>query len=391
MTNPPSIRGYTEGYYGRLLAWGERARLLECLGGLSMNAYLLAPKEDPCHRVEWRRDWDAAWWQGFREFTADAGRRGITAIAGLAPGMDFDFTSLDAPRDGTGRGAGDAAALLGKAQALVRAGASHVCLLLDDIDPVAKARLGPFEREGEAHAALANSLAGDLDCPVSVVPRIYADEITDGAEGYLEAFAAGLDGRIPVFTCGSHIIARSVDLSGTAIARAGIDPGRLVLWDNLYANDYCPRRLFLGLWLGREGVGSVMLNPTGLVETDCLLLALTGAGPDRAAWRRVFADHNVPEEFFAVAAFFDLPPDPDLPPGEGIPREGMGSKEADGLLEALDVLLWRWKAPLQREWYPFLKGLRDDILHLVGRKDAPRADTAFPPPLPIPAQQGGKG
>ena len=30
-------------------------------------------------------------------------------------------------------------------------------------------------------------------------------------------------------------------------------------------------------------------------------------------------------------------------------------------LAALDQLLWRWKSPLQREWYPLLMGLKHDL------------------------------
>ena len=393
MTNTPSFRGYIEGYYGRLLSWEERGRLLECLEGHAMNAYLHAPKEDPRHRLEWRNDWDDAWWKGFRGFAKDAARRGITAVAGLAPGLDFDFACLDGAG---GAAAGDAAILLGKAEALVRAGAGGVCLLLDDIDPLFEARRGPFGHEGEAHAALANLLAGRLECPVWVVPRVYADEITDGAEGYLEAFAATLGDGMTALTCGSHIVAPDTGLSGTGIVRAGIGADRLVVWDNLYANDYCPRRLFLGPWRGREGTGSIMLNPTGMVGTDCLLLALMHAGPERAAWRRAVAEHGVPEEFFTVAGFFDLPPDPGRPPEAARDGGRLSAAMVGESLAALDVLLWRWKSPLQREWYPHLMGLRADILFRDGRMDPLRVAKTFPPLLAPPGgagagDQGGQG
>ena len=376
MTNPPSTRGYIEGYYGRLLSWEDRGRLLRCLERLSMNAYLYAPKEDPCHRLDWRSDWDGAWWKGFKAFAKDAGKRGVSVMAALAPGMDFNFASLEEAADGN-----DAAILLGKAGKMAKAGADRICLLLDDIDPIFEARKGPFAREGEAHAALANALAGQLDRPVCVMPRIYADEVTDEAEGYLDAFAARLDDGVSVLTCGSHIVAPSAALADTGIVRAGIDPRRLVVWDNLYANDYCPRRLFLGPWKGREEAGSIMLNPTGMVETDCLLLALTRAGPDRAAWRRTLVEHGVPEEFLAVAAYFDLPPDPGQPPEAGLPDTGFPGTGAEGLLAALDTLLWRWKGGLQREWYPFLMGLRADILYRDGRMDPLRVEKTFPPLL----------
>ena len=384
MTNPKRLRGYIEGYYGRLLSWGQRGRILQRLEQLSMNTYLYAPKEDPCHRLDWHRDWDRDWWKGFRDFAKDARKRGIAVVAAIAPGMDFDFADLEG-------GGGDAAILFGKADALAKAGADQVCLLLDDIDPVIESRRGSFGHEGEAHAGLANALAGRLELPVSVMPRIYADDVTEAAEGYLDAFAGRLDGQTPVLSCGTRIVAVSAGLSGTGIVKAGIDPRRIIIWDNLYANDYCPRRLFLGPWSGREEADSIMINPTGMVETDCLLLALMNAGPGRTSWRRTLLEHGVPEAFFAVAAFFNLPPDPDQPPEAERHDATFSGTVVEELLEALDVLLWRWKDPLQREWYPFLMGLRADILYRDDRMDIARIDRTFPPLLSSLGQTGRKG
>ena len=391
MTNPGTMRGYIEGYYGRLLSWEERGRILEGLERLSMNAYLYAPKEDPSHRFDWRRDWDGDWWKGFRRFTKDAGKRGVATIAALAPGIDFDYSSLEGIGNGTRKIGGDAVILLGKAEALVKAGADQICLLLDDVDPLFGVRKGPFRHEGEAHASLANILASKIDRPVSVMPRIYADEIADGADGYLDAFAAGLDDRLAVLTCGSHIVAMSTSLAGTGIVRAGIAPDRLVVWDNLYANDYCPRKLFLGPWRGREETDAILLNPTGMVETDLLLLELTRAGPDQGAWRKAFLDHGVPEAFFGIAPFFDLPPDPDQPPGSGRVEEVLAATGTEELLKSLDELLWRWKSPLQIEWYPFLMGLRSDILYRDGKMDPLRIDKVFPPLLAATGHLNRKG
>ena len=57
MTTP--ITGYAEGFYGRLLSWAERARILATLQSLGMNTYYYAPKEDPWHRFDWRTPYPA--------------------------------------------------------------------------------------------------------------------------------------------------------------------------------------------------------------------------------------------------------------------------------------------------------------------------------------------
>ena len=49
----------------------------------------------------------------------------------------------------------------------------------------------------------------------------------------------------------------------------------IAIWDNFYANDYCPSRLFLGPLKGRSLNKSIVghfLNGTGLKETDKFLL-----------------------------------------------------------------------------------------------------------------------
>ena len=98
------------------------------------------------------------------------------------------------------------------------------------------------------------------------------------------------------------------------------------------------------------------LNPTGMIETDLLLLAIMQESCDadtdaarNAAWDRVMAAHDVPDAFRVVAGFFDAP--------YGF-ESAFTLPDTAAALAALDKLLWRWKSPLQREWYPLLMGLK---------------------------------
>jgi hypothetical protein len=58
--------------------------------------------------------------------------------------------------------------------------------------------------------------------------------------------------------------------------------------------------------------------------------------------------------FFDIAAYFDAP--------QWLCRRICHSHRSETALAALEILLWRWKSPLQREWYPHLMGLKQDIL-----------------------------
>ena len=375
---PHARRGYIEGYYGRLLSWDDRKRIVDHLSNLGMTDYFYAPKDDPFHRFQWRREYDDEWRQAFQQFAQYAKTRHITVSAGLAPGIDFDFTGLEQDPK---KSESDYAILMQKAQQMIDDGASEIGLLMDDIDAGFPGHAGGFDHEGAAHTALANRLAADLDRPLHLTPRIYADNIyqEDAKKNgkYLAHMAKHLNPSIKVFTCGAHIIAADTSLSKTHMIKSGFAPDQLMIWDNLYAHDYCPRRLFLGAYWGRHDDQDILLNPTGLIETDLLLLSQMANGADH--WQDTCRDHGVPDAFFDVAGAFWLPPHDDLDDtAQTLGIKPINPDRFDEMLKALDELLWRWKSPLQREWYPYLMGLRQDILLLKGEMSPWRINKTLP-------------
>lgn len=358
------IRGYIEGYYGRLLTWQERRRIITGLATLGMNAYLYAPKEDPCHRVNWRNAWSDDWITEFTAMCDAAAACGVSVFAGIAPGLDYDPDRDSAEFD----------TLLAKALSLQAAGAHAIVVMFDDIEPPSPTLDPTLAGEIDLHAGIAARLAARLDVPTLVVPRIYADEISDAAADSYHALAAALPADMPLFHCGSHIVAGADPLSGTTTPAVDSFHQRLILWDNHYCNDYCPRRLFVGRHAGRTGVRDLMLNGTGMVETDMLLLGLMAAGDDKMAWREALATAGVPEAFHHIATWFDGPVAADMVP----PAPPPAGKAA---LDAIETLLWRWKTPLAREWYPFLFGLKHDLLIASGELPALRIAKTQTTPL----------
>ena len=352
-----NFTGYIEGYYGRLLDWRDRNRLLGGVAAAAMTSYFYAPKEDAFHRQFWRQPYDKAWHSEFTQFAATAAAKNIHLIAGIAPGLDFDFASLDASTDQKN----DFTILVAKARQFLANGASMIALLMDDIAADFEARSGSFTNEGRAHAALANRLGLAIDAAIIIVPRIYADSLItpDDTQSftYLEQFVGHLDPQHQVVYCGDDIVApRPFGDAG-----GHLDPASIIIWDNFYANDYCPRRLFLGPWRSAD-MPHIMLNPTGMIETDLLLLGLVAGARDQGGrgseagkiyWRELIQKAAVPDVFFDIAAYFDAP--------YGFAAE-FPMPSAKTALAALEILLWRWKSPLQREWYPHLMGLKQDIL-----------------------------
>ncbi|MDB2498703.1 protein O-GlcNAcase [Alphaproteobacteria bacterium] len=371
-----NFTGYIEGYYGRIFDWRDRNRLLSGVAAAGMTSYFYAPKEDACHRQFWRQPYDKAWQAEFTQFAVTAAAKNIHLIAGIAPGLDFDFASLDAARNQKN----DFTILVAKTRQFLANGASMIALLMDDIAADFEARSGSFTNEGWAHAALANRLGLAIDAAIIIVPRIYADSLITPddtqSSAYLEQFTSYLDPQHQVVYCGDDIVApRPFGDAG-----GHLDPASIIIWDNFYANDYCPRRLFLGPWRNTD-MPHIMLNPTGMIETDLLLLGLMAGGRDQAGrgseagkihWRELMQKAAVPDVFFDIAAYFDAP--------YGFAAE-FAMPSAKTALAALDILLWRWKSPLQREWYPHLMGLKQDILLANGELPLERIEKTQMAPL----------
>lgn len=416
-----SITGYAEGYYGRLLSWSERAQILDVLEHFRLNCYYYAPKEDPFHRLEWRRPYSEQWRGNFRDFCVRAREQGVGVVAGVAPAIDFDFAHLP---DGA-----DFLLLVQKCKALLSDGADTISLLMDDIDPDCENRLGSFKSEGFAHAALANALANALNgvpgahqddtwadrasavssstsapsislpsVPLWVTPRVYADELISDAPDYLPAFVGTLDEHHSILYCGSDVVAQNIHKqSSQQLHPAGSESAsteqrrhRVIYWDNLYANDYCPRRLFTGPWEQRDRSLNILLNLTGMVHTDCLLLELMAKvihrpmNPDTAEteietvmfeWLDVMAMHGVPDAFLTISDYFNHPvfnqaDAQNTRVGELVSLEGI--VRVNDALEAIEECLWRWKTPLSREWYPYIFGLKHDLLTSIGQHSPQR-------------------
>lgn len=381
------IRGYLEGYYGKLLSWSERNEVLNYLGSKHFSAYCYAPKEDPQHRLLWRESYNTHWRKSFKQFCSLAAEMDVSIIAGIAPGLDFRFDRTKSDNDFD--------CLLKKANELLDDGANDILILWDDIDANIDLDRNGLS-EGTAHAHIINQLSHMLARPLWTVPRVYATEIEDN-HNYLSDFLAELHPQHTTLLCGKAIVASAIhpdDLSipGRSPFTSGPEGSainnqlkhRTVVWDNFYANDYCPRRLFLGPWTGREQISDYLLNPTGLPFTDRLLLDIavsTHAGMDTEnQWELALKRHDVPDAFLAIAPYFTKPFFGDRAVLEN-DQDTDCMQPTTAVDNAIEECLWKWKSPLAREWYPFIFGLKHDLALLRGTLPKDRVLKTQPPAL----------
>ena len=235
-----------------------------------MNTYFYAPKEDIYHRLCWRKKYNEKWRMDFKNFVQFGKLNGIKIIAGVAPGLDFNFKEL---KDNFKSEKTDFQYLLKKATQLLKDGASSIALMLDDIPNNFKNKFGTDISEGTYHAILANRLAKELKQNIFFVPRIYADELIKDDPFYLRDLGRTLNNKIKIFYCGKDVIARTY--KNYEKIKKNLS-NEIIIWDNFYANDYCPRRFFIGPTNGREKLKNILINPTGLIRTDLLILDIFG-------------------------------------------------------------------------------------------------------------------
>jgi hyaluronoglucosaminidase len=362
--------GYIEGYYWRLMGWDERALLVEHLAELGGNCYLYAPKEDPLHRREWRAPYGKKWCAQWKAFAAKATKAGVDAIPGLAPGLSFDY--LDPA---------DYRILLRKMEMFRDSGSGLLALLMDDIPPeLPKNCQGRFRSLGEAHGQLLARLLKDLNqggkrCRLWFCPTVYTDQFARGPaarDPYLVDLAGNMPKAITVMWTGSGIISENLN-AGSIRPVAKLFDGNMVIWDNLYANDYCPNKLFVGPYRGRpqglwDWTRGVLLNPTGLPITDMFLLTLLAAFrrgvPADTAWKDALEAFAVPEGFGRIARFLDTP-------FYQPTAQDLAPAKVDVARKALHPLIWDWVSPIHREWAPYLFMLDADLKACLRGKGAP--------------------
>jgi len=349
---PERFFGYIEGYYGRMLSWDERALLIEEMRRLSLNAYIYAPKEDPFHRQQWRIPYPAAWRSFFSTFVKQSTKAGITVIPGIAPGLSFDYQSR-----------ADYAILLKKFLILLKSGVNSLCLLMDDIpvdlpDKYKK----KYSSLGAAHGELLTKLQADIkktepDIKFWFCPTVYNDYFMtkDNAARYLDDLALYMPEDTMILWTGTNVI--SENITGDSIKNVvKLFGNNVCIWDNIYANDYCPSRLFTGPYINRSSdlqktTSGILLNPTGLLHTDIFLLSLLAGYVNKTnpqkAWESIASKLPVAKELKIIAPFLNIP-------CSTIAKANLTPRYLKLARKALEKMIWEWKSPLQREWYPFL-------------------------------------
>ena len=199
-------------------------------------------------------------------------------------------------------------------------------------------------------------LSKSLKLPIFAVPRIYSDELNVENKNYLNDFFKTVNKNVQVFFTGKYIVSKTFS-SNQKIILQKIKENKIVNWDNYYANDYCPKKLFIGPWKNKNLIEKSMINGTGMIETDKLILEIvnkTAIKNNFLLWKKILIKHNIPKDIFLIFVIIFCHQTLHL-------KKKKTFKYSKKTYKALDILLWKWKTKMSREWYPYLLNLKHDL------------------------------
>ncbi|GGO32318.1 beta-N-acetylglucosaminidase domain-containing protein [Deinococcus humi] len=259
-----SFLGVIEGFYGRPWTPAQRERLFERMAAWGMDTYLYAPKDDRWHRQQWREPYPEAEATALHQLAADARQHGIRFVYALAPGLDLNWADAE-----------DRRALAEKFVSVQRLGVEHFSLLFDDI-PYATDRAAQAREQIAATHHVIDTLWPDgqtgqlLFCPTEYC----GDRAQPSVAGslYLRVLGEGLRLGVEILWTGPQVVSTEISVQSILEVNRTLRR-RVLIWDNLHANDYTLHRLHLGPYVGRppelrDHVAGLLSNPNNPLEVN---------------------------------------------------------------------------------------------------------------------------
>uniref|UniRef100_UPI0037E907A8 protein O-GlcNAcase isoform X2 n=1 Tax=Semicossyphus pulcher TaxID=241346 RepID=UPI0037E907A8 len=282
--------GVVEGFYGRPWSMDQRKVLFQWMQYWGLNTYLYGPKDDLKHRLLWREVYSPEEEGQLRTLILEAQSRGLRFVYALSPGQDIVFSS-----------ACDLTLLKRKLRQVSDLGCQAFAILFDDIDhSMCQADSETFSSFAHAQVTVTNEIfrfLGEppifLFCPTEYCGSLCSPSVSKSP--YLQTVGEDLLPNITVVWTGSKVISRRLSVDCLAEVESVLQRPPLI-WDNLHANDYDSRRLFLGPFKGRElqlrsHLRGLLLNPNCEFEANYVPLHTLGS------WYRAGKNENKDKEW----------------------------------------------------------------------------------------------
>jgi beta-N-acetylglucosaminidase len=238
-----------------------------------MNMYMYGPKDDLKMRAAWRELYDESELSDLKILLEHCQEKNISFVYTIAPGLDIHYANT-----------ADLEALKNKVGQLLQTGVEHICILFDDIphemNEEDERRFGSFAK---AQAYVTNALLEYtrkhsrglfLFCPTDYCGRMAKPSVAEST--YLQELGEYLDGNIDIFWTGPEIVSEEISVEAIRELQRVLKR-KPVIWENLHANDYDIRRVYLGPFAGRPSevrheIKGILSNPNNEFEANFIPL-----------------------------------------------------------------------------------------------------------------------
>ncbi|KAM9660618.1 protein O-GlcNAcase-like isoform 7-T7 [Morphnus guianensis] len=352
---PRFLCGVVEGFYGRPWSMEQRKLLFQWLKCWGLNCYMYAPKDELKHRLLWREPYTEHEAARMRSLIEAAQEQGVEFVFAISAGQDMVFSSAgdrlllqEKLRQELVWGSLPPFSLLPRDPSSLRPclqvaamGCHSFALLFDDIDPcMCQADRDVFPSLAQAQASVANEVYQELGQPSVFLfcPTEYCSSLCSPSPSqscYLLTIGQELLPGIGVIWTGPKVV--SQELSATQLEEVeGVLRRRPVIWDNLYANDYDCRRVFLGPYMGRapglmSRLHGLLLNPNCELQANFIPIHTLGSWFRSELRSCAHADHAGMETATAL-------------------EDSQGSEEGSySPQDALELALHDWVAEINRQ------------------------------------------
>jgi len=268
------LRGVIEGFYGTPWSHEQRLRGLAHFSDFGFNRYLLAPKDDPWHRYDWRSALSEDFLSRVSDLIAQGRKNAITVAVAISPGLTVQYSDAQ-----------DVKAIMVRFKQLHSIGVREFGLFLDDIPARLQSDkdVAQFNSIMQAHSFYCNAVWEELknldsDNTLAICPMQYHGKAT---EEYITEFGNALDPDLALIWTGREICSEYLDVSDAKVFKANTNHLPLY-WDNYPVNDVAMlHELHVGPIEGREqGLENHSLgyfaNPMDRFELSLISLSTIG-------------------------------------------------------------------------------------------------------------------
>ncbi len=267
-------RGVIEGFYGIPWTHEQRLRGIECFADFGMNSFMLAPKDSPWQRFDWRKPFVSQFLGLAKELVERAQLHGLSLSVCVSPGLSVTYSDDN-----------DVAAVMIRYKQLLDLGVTEFGLLFDDIpwELQVPADIAKYDSIAHAQASFTNRVLAELkaldnEAKLIVCPMEYCGR---GPIEYIHQLGTHMSPEVELMWTGRQICSEYLDIVDAIVFKESAQRPPLY-WDNYPVNDVAmTHELHVGPIRGRE-IGlenyslGLLANPMEKFEASLLPLSTIG-------------------------------------------------------------------------------------------------------------------